>query len=373
MNSIDSMARIFSQAIKEIAQFRRDPVTVGLAFFLPLIALCVYGYSTKLEIKNIPLAVINYDSGKLARKYLERLYSNNQFVAVEYDGAEPIEPLDRGMALATLVIPPEFSRKIRDGKEVQVQTVVDATDVNNARVIKNSIIGTTNFFMQAEGLLKAPVLIDPQIRLWFNPGRDEALYIVPGTIGLVLWVFPSLLSGIALAREKEQGTILQLYASSMTSFELISGKMLAYVVVALCEAVIVLIACNLLFGLTFAGSIIGFLLNLVLYVACAVNFGLLAGSVATTQNAAVQLVATFGFTTTLLLSGFIYPIRNIIYPLNLVSNIVPARYFVEGARDAFIRGTDPLSHWYIPTALLLMNVVLLMAASRKMAKMQLEA
>lgn len=372
MNSSISLSRILSQTVKEIAQFRRDPITVALAFFLPLIALCVYGYATRLEIKNIPVALINHDKGKLSRDYVERLFSNNQMLAMKWDGNDPLKPLDEGEAKATIVIPPDFSKRIRDRKEVTVQAIVDATDVNNARVIKNSVISTTNFFLQANGLYRPKISIKPEIRLWFNPGRDEALYIVPGTIALVLWIFPSLLSGISLAREKEQGTVLQLYASSMTSFELISGKLIAYVGVALIEAIIVLISCYVLFGVWFVSEPISFSINLILFTACAVNFGLLAGAVATTQNAAVQLVATFGFTTTLLLSGFIYPIRNIVYPLSLVSYIVPARYFVESCRDTFVRGVEPFTHWYIPLTLLAMNVVLLMASSKKMKDMQLK-
>ena len=373
MNGIVTSRRIISQAIKELAQFRRDHITVGLAFLLPLIALCVYGYGTRLEVKNIPVAVVNHDSGKLSRVYLERLFSNNQMVPVRLKNNDALAPLEGAIARATVIIPPEFSRSLKDGKQVKVQAIVDATDVNNARVIKNSLIGTTNFFLQSENLIKGGSIINPEIRIWFNPGREEALYIVPGTIALVLWIFPSLLSAIALAREKEQGTILQLYASSLSSFELIAGKLLAYVTIALLEAVIVIAASYLLFGLWFKGSPLGFLVNLILFVSCAVNFGLLAGSVASTQNAAVQIVATFGFTTTLLLSGFIYPIRNIVYPLNYITFIVPARYFIEGCRDAFVRGTEPFAHWYIPLVLVLLNCLILRVSTRKMSAMQLES
>lgn len=365
--------RIGSQCIKELAQFRRDPITVGLAFLLPLMALLLYGYATRLEIKDLPLAVINYDNGKLSRTFIERLFASNQLVPIKWHGADPAEPLDKGIARGTVVIPPEFSRKIKAGTPMTIQAVVDATDVNNARVIRNSLNATTSFFLQTEELSKFRSILEPETRLWFNPGREEALYIVPGTIGLVLWVFPSLLSAIALAREKEQGTILQLYASSMSAFELMSGKLLAYIIVAVMEGVVVIAASMILFGLAFQGSILGFALNLVLYVACATNFGLFAGAVARTQSAAVQIVATVGFTSTLLLSGFIYPIRNIVYPLNLLSVIVPARYFMEACRDAFVRGPEPFSHWYIPLALLAANLVLIRASSTRMSAMQLRS
>lgn len=364
-------SRIYSQSVKELAQFRRDPITVGLAFLLPLIALFLYGYATRLEVKGMTVAVINHDQGKLSRDYIDRLFSSNQMIPSGWTGKSPIEPLDRGLARATVIIPPEFSRDIKAGRQATVQAIVDATDVNNARVIKNGIIGTTNFFMESEGLNKSSKILEPHIRLWFNPGREEALYIVPGTVALVLWVFPSLLASLSLAREKEQGTILQLYASSMTAFELIAGKLLAYLTIALCEAAVVLLASFIFFGIRFVGSPVTFFVDLVLFAACAVNFGLLAGAVAANQNAAVQIVATVGFTTTLLLSGFIYPVRNIAYPLSLISNVVPSRYFIESCRDSFVRGPEPFSHWYIPVALLTANVVLLRLSSKKMSAMQL--
>ncbi|MBZ0189997.1 MAG: ABC transporter permease [Candidatus Obscuribacterales bacterium] len=367
-----NFSRIFSQAVKELAQFRRDPITVGLAFFLPMIALFLYGYATRLEVKDMPVVVMNHDKGKLSRDYIDRFFSTNQLIPVRYTGHKPLEPLDRGIARATIIIPPEFSSAIKARKTVVVQALVDASDVNNARVIKNSIIGTTNSFMQSEGLTSFRPVLKPEVRLWFNPGREEALNIVPGAIALVLWVFPSLLASIALVREKEQGTILQLYTSSMSAFELIVGKLLAYCVVAILEAVIVLLAAMLFFGLWFVGNVIGFFINLLLFVAAAVNFGLLAGAVSANQNAAVQIVATVGFTSTLLLSGFIYPVRNITYPLSLVSNIIPARYFVEACRDTFVRGPELFSHWYIPLALLAANIVLLRLSSRKMAAMKLK-
>lgn len=366
------MRRVLEQCRKELIQFRRDKISVALAFLLPFVALLLFGFATRLEVKNLAVAVINYDSGKLSRNYMDRIFATGQLVPSKWQGFDPIEPLDKGEARACLVIPPDFSRRLKSGKSVEVQTVIDATDVNNARVIKNIIAGANVYFLRTEGLAKINSFLVPNIRLWFNPGREESLYIVPGTIALVMWIFPSLLSSIALGREKELGTMLQLYASSMTAREMLVGKMLAYTMIGLMEATLVIFACLTIFGLRFEGSPLLFLLNLLLYVTCAVNFGLLAGSVASTQNAAVQIVATFGFTSALLLSGFIYPVRNIAYPLSLISNVIPARYFIEACRDTFVRGTDWYAHLYIPLALAFFSLFLSRVAMKKNARMQLQ-
>lgn len=367
------MIRVFSQCRKELAQFRRDRISVGLAFLLPVITLFLFGFGTRLEVKDLPVAIINFDAGKASRDYVERIFATRQLIPSSFQGSEPYSPLDRGKARASLVIPPEFSRDLRRGESVNVQAVVDATDVNNARVVQNILVGSNTFFLESQGLFQNRGPLVPEIRLWFNPGREEALYIVPGTIAFVMWIFPSLLASISVSREKEHGTILQVFASSMTPYEFLGGKLMAYTLVGLLEAAVVVSISALVFGISLRGSLPVFLLNLLLFLGCSVNFGLLAGSRANTQTAGVQIVATVGFTTALLLSGFIYPIRNIIYPLSLISNIVPARYFIEGCRDAFVRGSEWHSHLYIPLALVLGNLILYRLSTRLLSRMRLEA
>lgn len=367
------MKRLLSQSRKELFQFRRDKISVALAFLLPVITLFLFGYGTRLEVKDLPVAIINFDAGKTSRAYIERVFATRQLIPSQFQGSDPYEPLDRGKARAAIVIPPDFSRNLRRGVTVNVQALVDATDVNNARVVQNILVGANQFFLESQGLFQSRGPLVPEIRLWFNPGREEALYIVPGTIAFVMWIFPSLLASISVSREKEHGTILQIFASSMTPHEFLGGKLMAYVLIGLMEAAVVILISIFLFGISIKGSASIFALNLVLFLACAVNFGLLAGTRANNQTAGVQIVATLGFTTALLLSGFIYPIRNIIYPLSLISNIVPARYFIEGCRDTFVRGTDWNSHLYIPLALVIANLVLFRLSTRLLSRMRLEA
>lgn len=366
------MKRVASQVIKEIAQFRRDKLTLALAFFLPTVALLLYGYATRLESKNIPVAIKNYDNGALSREYIDTIYANGQLSPAPFPGGDPMIPLDRDLAKASIIIPSEFSRKIRQGIPVDVQAVIDACDVNNARVIKNSIVATTNYYLRSHDLSKSKDLIKPQIRLWFNPGRDEALYVAPGAVAVVLWIFPCLLAALAMSREKEQGTILQLYVSSITSFELVFGKALAYTIIACFQATLIIGLAMTLFGLRLVGDPVIFFLSLLIFLSSSVMFGLMAGTRATTQSAAVQIVATSGFTTALLLSGFLYPLRNITYPLSLLSYILPARYMVEACRNAFVRGSDMSSQMFIPAALFACVFFLYMGASRVMRKMQLK-
>ncbi len=216
-------------------------------------------------------------------------------------------------------------------------------------------------------------LLNTEVRLWFNPGRKESLYVAPGAVAINLWIFPCLLAALAMAREREYGTMLQLFTSSITSFQLVAGKALAYWIVGMMQAGMMLALAVWLFGIRLVGDIPIYLISLSLFIACSVLFGLLMGARAQTQSAAVQMVATAGFTTALLLSGFIYPVRNITFPLSLISYVVPARYFVEASRNAFVRGSDALSQIQIPLYLLLCAVAFYLITSRVLRKMQMES
>jgi ABC-2 type transport system permease protein len=357
------------QTFKELNQFRRDKLTVALAFVLPVAGLLMYGFATRLEAKDIPVSVINHDIGKLSRELVDRIYATVQLIPAKSVPSNILQPLDTADARAVVVIPPEFSRDIQAGRTASVQAIIDGSDVNNARVVQNALIATTQSFQQATGLIQAQPLIHAAIRLWYNPGRKEALYIVPGSIGLLLWVFPAILSTLAFAREKEQGTILQVYASNLTSTEFMAGKAIAYVLVASGEALCLLLTSIFVFGLRMEAEPITFLLCTILYLGNAVLFGLWAGTKAHNQMAAIQIVANIGFLTTMLLSGFIYPLRNIVWPLSLVSYIVPAMYYVLVCRNAFVRGGDWFGLWYAPLFFIVFNVFMFRVLSHYKMKL----
>ncbi|MDX2241504.1 MAG: ABC transporter permease [Leptolyngbyaceae cyanobacterium bins.302] len=366
------MKRIWNQCLKELAQFRRDRLTVGLAFLLPLISLLILSFAIRLEVKNVPLVVQDLSNTPLSRSYIERLFATNQFQATSWPGGDPaIHALDHGFAKAVVIIPPDFSRDIKSGRGSDVQILVDGTDTNNARVIQNGIHATTTAFLASVGLQNQPNPLAPHLRIWFNPGRKESLYIVPGVFGFLLWVFPSLLPAMAMVREKEKGNIVQVYASNMTAAELLLGKGLAYLFIGLGEAIVLMGIGSLLFGLTFAGDPIPLLIGTPLYLATSVMFGLLIGVRSKDLVATIQAVSLTGFMTALLLSGFIYPVSNIPFPLIHLADIVPARYFIQITRDAFVRGTGWLGIGLSMLMIGLLGLALFSFARWELRKMQL--
>lgn len=367
------MNRVVSQGIKELAQFRRDRLTVALAFVLPLAVMLIYGYAIRLEAKNIPLSIQDFDHSSLSRSYIERLFASQQFVPAPLLGNDPIAAIDRNLAKATLIIPPDFAQSLKAHRPVTVQAIVDGSDVNNARVIQNGIRATNQFFLRTNHLVPAADQqpIRAQIRLWFNPGRKESLYIVPGIFGVIFWVFPSMLAAIAMVREKESGTVVQVYASDLSAVEWLLGKELAYLIIGLGEAILAMGIAAVLFGLRLRGDPSLLLVGTVIFLAAAVAFGLFVGVRAGNQTGAVQGTAIAGFLTALLLSGFIYRIENIPFPLSLISRLIPARYYIEITRDAFVRGAGWESTWYAPLAIALLGGFFFRMATRLLRAMQL--
>ncbi|MBD2534581.1 ABC transporter permease [Nostoc flagelliforme FACHB-838] len=383
------MKKIWAQCTKELAQFQRDRLTVALAFLLPLITLLLYGFAIRLELKAIPLVIQDFDQSPLSRIFIERLFATNQFQFVPFDNKQWIvgdresfpaldsqnadlsQAIDRGIAKAALVIPTNFARQIKVGKFTTFQVLVDGTDVNNARVIENTIRATTDFFLSSVDLQPSSKRVTPQVRLWFNPGRKESLYIVPGAYALILWVYPSLLSALAMTREKEQGTIIQVYTSGLSAAELLLGKGLAYFLVAIVQTLFLMLLGSLIFGLRLVGEPSSLLIGSMLFLMTSVLFGLFFGVRSTTQSEATQKVLSIGYLTALLLSGFIYPVSNIPFPLSLIANIIPVRYYIELNRNAFVRGGGWSCVWFIPLVLALLGLLLFISTWRKLGRMQL--
>jgi ABC-2 type transport system permease protein len=355
------MRRIRNQFFKELQQFQRDRLGVALAFILPVIALLIIGFAIRLEAKNIPLVVRDLDQTSLSRSYIERLYATNLFVPAKWSGGRFPDALDRGTAQVQVMIPVGFTADATAGRTGNVQVVIDGSDTINARVIDLAIKGTTLFVVQEQlgqrsNRLSEPLGIVAQVRLWFNPGRQESLFIVPGSYGVILAIFPPLLIAIALVREKEQGTILQLYASSLSAFELLVGKSLAYIAVGLGEAILLFIVGFWLFGVRFVGDPMPLVIGTPVFLLAGVQLGLIIGIFTTTQSAAVQAIGTIKVLTAFLLAGFLFPLNSVPFPFSIAAYLVPVRYYIELCRDVFVRGSGWFGTWYLIVAMLILGI-----------------
>lgn len=332
------MKRILIQCKRELLLFIRDHMTVFMAFVLPCISLILVGFAIRLEAKEMPLVVQNFDIGSASRELVDRIFANNQVIRAKWSGGDPSKrALDAGTARMAITIPPDFSRRLDSGEPATFSVLIDGTDVNNARVLKNGLLGTLQALQKIYDPQHSDIVV-PDIRIWFNPGRKEALYIVPGAFGYMLWIYPGLLATLSTSRERELGTILQIYSSSITAFEFLAGKFLAFTVVGCAQAAILYLVCLTVFHAGVVADWSSFLAGSVAFLLSSVGFGIMAGTFARTQVVAVQICGTTGATFSLLFSGYVVPLKEVVFPFSLISYVVPLKYYIILARDAFVRG-----------------------------------
>lgn len=367
------MKKILAQAGKELRQFSRDKLTVTLALVLPLVLMWLIGMSISLSVTDLPLAIRDMDQTPLSRKYVETLGVSLTFRLVPSESSGPAEAaLDKEDARAVVTIPKDFARDLQRGQSPEVQWLIDGTDANTANLIRGDANALTQSFNSRFNVAAAPA-IQPRIRYWFNPGQDSDQYIGPAIFAVGLALFPPLLAALAMSREGEQKTILQVYVASIHAHEYLLGKIIAYMLVAVAEWVLTLALALPMFGLWFKGDPTVFLISSALYLFCNVCFGAMAGASIPNQAAAIQAVQNVCFLLSFLLSGFVFPIANIPSWLRWISDLVPARYFVEVARDVFVRGGGWSATWHVPVVLALLSGLFLFRAWMSLRKMQIEA
>src|SRR5262245_36128346 len=368
------MDRVLAQVKKELTQLFRDKLTLALAIVLPVLLLLLLSSATSLTVKNIPVAVQDLDKTLLSRRYTEAVAGSLSFKvsALPLD-MSPQGVLDRNHARATLIIPPHFERQLKRGQDAEVQWLIDGTDANTANVLRGKATAITQSFnaqIQPETLRRP---IQMHIRYWFNPGREDLKYFGPGVLAFGMALFPTLLAALAVSREGELKTILQVYVSSITAFEYLLGKVIAYVIVAWGEWIAGMIVLIAGFGLRLAGDPTPLLATTFFYLLCTTCLGTMLGAAIPNQAAAIQAAQLTGFLTSFLLSGYIFPIENIPQPLRFVSNLVPMTYYLEVIRDAFLRGSGWTSIWYATVALALLSTVFFWRAWSVMKDMQVKA
>lgn len=368
------MKRILAQVKKELTQLWRDRLTLALALVLPILLMLLLSKATSLSVKDIPVVVQDLDKTPMSRSYLERVGASLSFqlTALPTD-VSPERALQQNQARAALIIPPDFERHLRRGENAEVQWLIDGTDANTANVMRGKAAAITQSFtaeIQPAGVQPA---VRPQVRYWFNPGREDLKYFGPGVLAFGLAMFPPLLAALALSREGELKTILQVYVSSITAFEYILGKVIAYTIIAWAEWLGGMLVLIFVFRLSLVGDPTPLLVTTFFYLFCTTCFGTMLGAAIPNQAAAIQAAQLGGFLTSFLLAGYIFPVENIPQPLRSLSYLVPMRYYLEVIRDAFLRGGGWAGLWQAPIALALLGGFFFWRAWSAMKDMQVKA
>jgi ABC-2 type transport system permease protein len=340
------MRRIVAQARKELTQIVRDWRTLALALALPTVLLILMSSALSLTVNELPIAVQDFDGSPASNEFIDAFRASITMKVVPWAMDKTAEEaLASNAARAVLIIPTHFGRDMARGVNAPVQLLVDASDSNTAKLV-SAYAGeiTISYNQQGSGTQAGP--IQTAIRLWFNPGLSSEKFFGPGIFALGLSMFPPLLAGLAMAKEGELKTILQVYVSSIPAHEFLLGKIFAFMIVALAECLIMSVLLFTYFGLSFVGDPTPALIATVLYAFCVAAFGTMVGAVIPNQAAALQAVAFGGFLLVYLFSGLIFPIANIPVGIRWISDLVWGRYYIEILRDALLQGGGWSAVWY---------------------------
>jgi len=364
--------KILAQAWKEFMLFRRDKLLILLAVLMPIVLMLLAGGTQTLRLRNVPLLVYDYDNSALSRTYLETYGAALTFrLKPRRPGESPEEALSSWRARAALIIPQNFERDAQRGAGPTVQLLIDATDSNAATALGNYAAALNTSFAQKSGLGRIPQeLVSLQPRLWFNPGLSDPLYFGTGALGLMLIIFPALLGALTTAKEYEMGTVIQAYASSLTAVQWILGKAILYVVVGLVEFVICFALGLVAFGFRFPTDPTVLLMATVLYLLAGVFFGMMMGNSTGNQSAAIQGVQMGSFLLSLLLSGYLFAVRNIPPQIRWISSFLPATHYIQIVRNSILRNAGWGTSFSSVVALLILAFAFLAINVIQMRKMQ---
>lgn len=369
------MHRILAQAFKELTQVSRDRLALALAVLLPSFMLVVMGTAISLSVDDMPLVVQNLDGSPASLRLLDAFRASLTFRVVPWPAQTlPDRALTANAARGALIIPAHFGRDVARGIPVQVQLLVDSVDANTAKLVAGyaqQVIAAYNGGLASSQPRRVQGSVQAAIRLWFNPGRDSKKYFGPGVFVLALTIFPTLLAALALSKEGEQQTILQVYVSNISAHEYLLGKILSTMTIVACEAVVLTTLLLTYFGLSFAGDPTPFLTASFLYAFCVASVGAFIGVSIPNQFAAIVAVALGGFLLVFMLSGMLFPVENIPGQLRWLSNIVWGRYYIEVVRDAFLQGGGWPATWYKCGMIALLGAAFYGFAWRRMRRMQL--
>jgi ABC-2 type transport system permease protein len=331
--------KILAQALKEFSLFRRDKLLILLAVLMPIVLMLLAGITGTLRLKNVSLLVYDYDNTPLSRTYLETYGAALTF---RVKPRRPEESPERALASwrgrAALIIPQNFERDFKRGTEPVVQLLIDATDSNAATALGNYAASLNTSFALHNGFSRPPAKgVSLEQRLWYNPGLSDRVYFGTGGLGLMLIIFPALLGALTTAKEYETGTIIQAYASSLTAVQWILGKALLYVLIGMMEFVLCFVLGLLVFEFRFPSNPSVLLVATVFYLMAGVFFGMMCGNATGNQSAAIQAVQMGSFLLSLLLSGYLFAIRNIPVQIRWISYFLPATHYVQIVRNSILR------------------------------------
>jgi len=343
-----NLLRLRAMARKEFIQIYRDPRSLGMAIAMPIMLLLLFGYALALDVDNVPLVAWDQDGTPASRDLLSRFAASRFFSLRKYAAnyRELEEAIDSRRALMALVIPRGFGGRVESGRPADVQLIVDGSDANTATLAIGYADAVALAYSQdlairaarrSNGVtLRAPLDLRP--RVWFNTDLESRNFIIPGLIAVIMMIIAALLTSLTVAREWERGTMEQLISTPVKAPELVLGKLLPYFAIGLLDLVVAVAMGKVLFGVPMRGNPLLLFAMASIFLAGALALGMLISIVTRNQLLANQAGIVLTFLPAFLLSGFMYAINNMPEAIQLVTYVIPARYFITLLKGIYLKG-----------------------------------
>ncbi|NUO20022.1 ABC transporter permease [bacterium] len=337
------MKRMLAIARKEFVHILRDPRSLAFAILMPLMMVLLYGYAIDMDLRNLRVGILDYDRSRESADFVSRMTSGKFIVASEYlNSREDIEQgFRKGQFYAALVFPEGYGRRLVEAPASPIQILVDGADGTTAATVGSyleAVSAQLNRDQMRAVIGERSQPIEIKSRVWFNPELISARFIVPGLVAIVLMMICSLLTSVAIVREKETGTLEQVLTTPVSAAQVVVGKVLPYMLIGVLDAALILAVGRHVFGVPMNGSWSVLAGYSFVYLSIAVSFGLLISTIAKTQQVAMMLAQLVTVIPTMLLSGFVFPVSSMPKILQGVAHIFPAYYYQRIIRGVMMKG-----------------------------------
>ena len=343
-----NLRRFRAVARKETIHVLRDWRSLALALAIPMVLILLFGYALNLDLKNVPTVVWDRSRSPQSRDLLS-LFDGSPYFSVQAfrDTYRDIQQdLDGGKSMIALVIPSDFAEAVLAGRDVTVQVIADGSDANTSRLalgyvralglVYSRSVRAEHMRFRGRTDMEIPVALEP--RAWYNPDLRSQDMIIPGIVAIVMMVIAAMLTSVTVAREWETGTMEQLISTPIRGPELVLGKVVPYMAIGYADLAIAVVLGHFLFGVPLRGSPGLLFFVATLFLTGALFFGLMLSITMKRQIVANQTALLAGFLPTMLLSGYVFAIENMPVPIQVITTVVPARYFIALLRGIYLKG-----------------------------------
>jgi len=360
--------RLLALMKKEFLQLRRDTITLRMMVMIPVMQTLVFGYAINYDVKHLKTIVLDEDRSYDSRELVAKMAASEYFEIVGSVASleEVRREMDSGRISTALVIDRDYGESRRRGVPARALLIVNASDTTTSTQAMSIAAGISNqlsiqTLARKAGWKETSLPVDLRVRPWYNPDLRTATFIIPGLIAIILTFTLIQFTAMAIVRERERGTLEQLQVTPVTRLEIILGKLFPFVLIGVFQLTLITVLMVFLFRVPIAGSAVQLYLAGLLFMAAVLGLGMLLSTVAKTQMQAMQLSFLF-LLPFVFLSGYVFPIDGMPKVFQLVTYVIPARYFIEVIRGIVLRGATLLELWQ-PMAWLTAYTVLIVAAA----------